>query len=135
MTKLVQRKKGDNIFTVSFHDKPFSQGILLDDINFGSVDRIYDTKGIETMFIKLSNIGANGIKYLIDATQIEFTNLSDLVDADFTKTLEAEAVIAAANDVEFTEDLMGPEVTAVRIRLAIALTALNSTVVGIVSAD
>ncbi len=135
MTKLVQRKKGDNVFTVSFHDKPFSQGILIDQLAFGSFDRIYDAKGLETMFIKLSNIGVNGIKYIIQGTQIEFTNLSDLVDADFTKTLEAEAVIAGGANSEFTEDLMGPEVTAVRIRLAIAMTALTSTVVGIVSAD
>lgn len=135
MTKLVQRKKGDNVFNVSFHDKVFSGGLAVNDISFGNVDRIYDSKGLETMFIKLSNIGANGIKYLIDASQVEFTNLSDLDDDDFTKTLEAQAVIAAAGDVEFTEDLLGPEITAVRIRLAIALTALNSTVVGIVSAD
>lgn len=135
MTKLVQRKKGDNVFTVSFHDKVFSGGLAVNDISFGNVDRIYDTKGLETMFIKLSNIGVNGVKYIIQGTQIEFTNLSDLVDADFTKTLEAQAVIAGGGDVEFTEDLMGPEVTAVRIRLAIALTALTSTVVGIVSAD
>lgn len=135
MTKLVQRKKGDNVFTVSFHDKPFTTGVLVTELAFGSSDRIYDSKGLETMFIKLSNIGANGIKYIIDATQVEFTTLSDLVDGDFTKVLEAEAVIAAANDVEFTEDLMGPEVTAVRIRLAVAMTALSSTVLGIVSAD
>ena len=135
MTKLVQRKKGDNVFTVSFHDKPFSQGILIDQLAFGSFDRIYDSKGLETMFIKLSNIGVNGIKYIIDATQIEFINLSDLVDADFTKTLEAQAVIAGGANVEFTEDLMGPEVTAVRVRLAVAMTALDSTIVGIVSAD
>jgi len=135
LTKLVQRKKGDNVFTVSFHDKVFSGGLAVNDISFGNVDRIYDTKGLETMFIKLSNIGVNGVKYIIQGTQIEFTNLSDLVDADFTKTLEAQAVIAGGGDVEFTEDLMGPEVTAVRIRLAIALTALTSTVVGIVSAD
>jgi len=135
VTKLVQRKKGDNVFNVSFHDKVFSGGLAVNDISFGNVDRIYDSKGLETMFIKLSNIGANGIKYLIDASQVEFTNLSDLDDDDFTKTLEAQAVIAAAGDVEFTEDLLGPEITAVRIRLAIALTALNSTVVGIVSAD
>ena len=135
MTKLVQRKKGDNVFNVSFHDKPFAGGILVDNITFGSFDRIYDSKGLETMFIKLSNIGVNGIKYVIDATQVEFTNLSDLVDGDFTKILEAQATIAGGADVEFTEDLMGPEVTAVRIRLAIALTALNSTILGIVSAD
>ena len=135
MTKLVQRKKGDNVFTVSFHDKQFSTGVLVTDITFGASDRIYDAKGLETMFIKLSNIGANGIKYIIDATQVEFTSLSNLTDSDFTKILEAQAVIPTANDVEFTEDLMGPEITAVRIRLAVALTALSSTILGIVSTD
>ena len=135
MTKLVQRKKGDNVFTVSFHDKQFSTGVLVTDITFGSSDRVYDAKGLETMFIKLSNIGVNGIKYLIEATQVEFTNLSTLTDADFTKILEAQAVIAGGGNVEFTEDLMGPEITAVRIRLGVALTALSSTVLGIVSAD
>ena len=108
LTKLVQRKKGDNVFTVSFHDKQFSTGVLVDQLAFGSSDRIYDSKGLETMFIKLSNIGANGIKYIIDATQVEFTSLSSLTDSDFTKTLEAEAVIGAGADAEFTEDLMGP---------------------------
>lgn len=135
MTKLVQRKKGDNVFTVSFHDKPFSQGILIDDDNFGSLDRIYDTKGIETMFIKLSNIGANGVTYLIEGTQVEFTNLTDLTDGDFTKTLEAQANIAPAANVEFTEDLMGPEITALRIRLQRQSAGQDTTVIGIVSAD
>ncbi len=135
MTKLVQRKKGDNVFTVSFHDNVFAGGVAVNDINFGSVDRVYDSKGLETMFIKLSNIGVNGIKYVIEATQVEFTNLSQLTDGDFTKILEAQAVIAGGASAEFTEDLMGPEVTAVRIRLATALTALTSTVAGIVSAD
>lgn len=135
MTKLVQRKKGDNVFTVSFHDKPFSQGVLIDDDNFGSLDRIYDTKGIETMFIKLSNIGANGITFVIEGTQVEFTLLSALVDGDFTKTLEANNIISAGQSVEFTEDLMGPEVTAVRIRMRRSNAGQSSTMLGIVSAD
>ncbi|MEK0337734.1 MAG: hypothetical protein QQN41_09915, partial [Nitrosopumilus sp.] len=134
-TKLVQRKKGDNVFTVSFHDKPFSQGVLIDDDNFGSLDRIYDTKGIETMFIKLSNIGANGITFVIEGTQVEFTLLSALVDGDFTKTLEAESLVSAGQSVEFTEDLMGPEVTAVRIRMRRSNAGQSSTMLGIVSAD
>ena len=135
MTKLVQRKKGDNVFTVSFHDKPFSQGILIDDDNYGTLDRIYDTKGIETMFIKLSNIGANPINYVIEGTQVEFTNLSDLVDGDFTKTLEADNTISPGLSQEFTEDLMGPEITALRIRLRRTNAGQSSTVLGIVSAD
>lgn len=135
MTKLVARKVGANVGTISFHDKQFLSAILINQLAFGSFDRIYDTKSLESLFIKLSNTGANGIKYIIDATQVEFTNLADLVNADFTKTLEAQAIIPGPGFVEFTEDVMGPEITAVRVRLAIALTALNSTIVGTVSAD
>lgn len=77
-----------------------STGIVVDNANYDLgtfLDRDYDVRIYKEFVALLQNIGANSIDYKILGATKDFTILAtDLVDADFTEELVAEAAIAAA---------------------------------------
>lgn len=108
MTSLSQRAKGTYVSTVSFYDPLMEAGgIVIDNAAYGTKDRIYDVKGLTKLFIKLINDGEDQMTTKTDATQKEFTNISSLVDADFTKEIEAETVLDSGEFATGSVELTG----------------------------
>ncbi len=99
-----------------------SAGVVVDDVAYDTgvfIDRDYDVRSLDAVSIALENIGANSVDYTILGATKDFTNEAmdtDLVDADFSEILVAEAAIAAAAKDIFKLIRDSPEITAIRIR-------------------
>ena len=110
-------------------------GITIDqDAYTAGLDRLYNVKGLEKMNVKIKNTGgANGLTYKIEKARKEYTNVSDLVDADFDEDIKADTNVAfGASDLTPIIDI-SPASTAIRIRVKRQTAGLDTTLAGFVS--
>lgn len=100
MADLVQRLKGPNARTVTYHDKVLEDGpdIVINDDDYSSTtDRIYDVKGLNAMHIEVQNTGENGLTFKIESARKEFTDVATLVDGDFDDDILADTNVVGGD--------------------------------------
>jgi len=115
---LVAKKSGAYSGNTIYHDKGLADTALtVDNAAFAAAqDRLYDVKGLEEIWAQFKNTGANSIDMLIQKSHKEFTDIADLVDADFATEVAEAAIAAAAKSTAFTKVQLTPEITALRFR-------------------
>ena len=132
MTILTQRARGANSDTGGVADAAIQTGgiTINQDAYDSSLDRIYDVKGLQNMYVEIKNTGgANGLTFKIEKARAEFTEVSELVNADFDEEIKGDTNVAfGANDMT-TISLISPEITAIRVRIK-RQTASNDTTLG-----
>ena len=101
-----------------YHDKVIADTALtIDNAAYATAqDRLYDVKGLEEIWAQFENTGANSIDMTIEKTHKEFTDIADLVDADFEDEVAEAPIAAAAKSIAFTKTQLTPEITALRFR-------------------
>lgn len=115
---LVQKQKGAYSGNSIYHDKALADtALVVDNAAYATAfDRLYDVKGLEEMWAEFTNTGANSIDMLIEKTHKEFTDITDLVDADFETEVAEAAIAAAVTSTAFSKTQLTPEITALRFR-------------------
>jgi hypothetical protein len=133
MTVLEARALGSYNAVSEFADPLLlAGGIAVDqDAYTAGLDRIYDIKGIKDIYILIQNTHAtNGLTYKVQQTRAEFSNISTLVDGDFSDGFVAEANVAALAEAESTITRASAEVTAIRIRVKRQTASNDATLKG-----
>lgn len=116
--QLVPKQKGAFSGNSVYHDKAIADAALVvDNATYDAAhDRLYDIKGLEEIWARFKNTGANTIDMTIEKSHKEFTDITTLVDADFEDEVAEAPIVAAAKSVVFTKTQLTPEITAIRIR-------------------
>jgi len=134
---LVSSKYGDKNRLIWRDETVFQgAGVGVDDPAYDTLlflDRDYDVRSLDAVSVALENIGANSVDYTILGATKDFAAEAmdtDLVDADFSEVLAAEAAIVATAKATFTLVRATPEITAIRIRAKETVAASASTLRG-----
>lgn len=116
--QLVPKQKGAFSGNSVYHDKAIADAALVVDNGTydAAHDRLYDVKGLEEIWARFKNTGANSIDMTIEKSHKEFTDITTLVDADFEEQVAEAAIAAAAKSTVFSKTQLSPEITALRFR-------------------
>lgn len=109
MTILTQRAKGANSDSGGSADAALQTGnITIDkDAYDATLDRIYDVKGLANMIVEIVNTGSNPLTFKIENARKEFTQVSELVDADFNRDILGNTDVLALVAANGTVTLLG----------------------------
>lgn len=122
----------------NFYDKQLQDGgIAIDqDAYTEGLDRLYDVRGLANMHATIRNTGgSNGLTYTIEAASKEYTDITTLVDADFTNVIKGDTDVAFGA-LDFSDIIdISPESTAIRIRLKRQTAGQDTTLAGTVSVN
>lgn len=139
MTEIIFLERETSPYTRApvFFDKALQDGGI--DINQDAyttgLDRLYDIRGMSNMHVTIINSGgSNGLTYKIEKASKEFTDVNDLVDADFSELKGDTNVAFGDSDVSDVIDIT-PESTAIRIRLKRQSSGQDTTLAGTVAVN
>jgi hypothetical protein len=121
----------------NFYDKAIQDGgIAIDqDAYTEGLDRLYDVRGLANMHVTMKNTGgSNGLTYTIENASKEYTDITTLVDSDFSEIKGDTNVALSAEDFSDIIDI-SPESTAIRIRVKRQTAGQDTTLAGTVSVD
>jgi len=123
LTILTERKKGSNSDSGALSDAALQTGAIPVNSDAYAVtpdstvlDRVYDVKGLANMHVEIENTNVtNGLVYKIEKARKEFTEVSELVDADFDQDILGNTivpiVVAATGTVTLVSVSSGDTVT------------------------
>lgn len=139
MTEIIFLERETSPYTRApvFFDSALQDGGI--DINQDAyttgLDRLYDIRGMSNMHAEIINSGgSNGLTYTIEKASKEFTDINNLVDADFSEIKPDTNVANSSSDVSDIIDIT-PESTAIRIRLKRQSAGQDTTLEGTVSVN
>ncbi len=121
----------------NLYDSALQVGAIAIDQNgyTAGLDRVYNTKGLKNMVAVIKNTGgANGLTYKIENTSKQYTDITTLVDADFSEIVGDTNVAFGAEDTQDIIDI-SPESTAIRIRVKRQTAGNDTTLAGNVNVN
>jgi len=143
LTDLSIRKRGLISANSTYFDKALQDGaIVVEQDNYSInpdstvLDRVYNVKGLDNMPVKIKNTGGvNGLVFTIVNTSKEFTEISELVEADFDGEIVEDTIVAfGESSLQDIIDI-SPQSTAIRIKIKRESAGQNTTLAGDISAD
>jgi len=133
---LVAREKPAYSANTEYHDKALEAGgITVDQDTFtAGLDRLYNTQGLDSLYMEIENTGgANGLTWRIEKARKQYTDITTLVNADFSVIKGNTDVAFGAIEVQ-SVIRVDPEITAIRARVKRQTAGQDTTMKGIVSA-
>ena len=136
---MTPRPKGAYSGNTEYHDASFDVETAVSNDNYSTTpdsgfnDRVYDVRGLSALYAEIHNTDStNSLRWKVMKARKNFTQLSDLVDADFVEE-KAEATVTNGNRDDNSVIRVDSEITALRIMLRNAVAAQSVDCRGIFS--